>query len=248
MRCNPHRLCACSRHRKKPITLTKWAAGLGLAVWCALSVAQGAVQTDAALCDRAALAASEEVGVPLEVLRAITRMETGRKDPHSGVFAPWPWATNEGGSGLWFEGQIGALSHAQSRLAQGVTNIDIGCFQLNFRWHSSAFSSLRDMFDPMENARYAASYLLDQYRRTGDWSTAAGAYHSGTKELALAYRARFDATMAELAQTAGTTESEADEEPAPRHNGFPLLVADGQGRGGSLVPLSSVARPLFGTP
>lgn len=53
------------------------------------------------------------------------------------------------------------------QIGQGAGNLDIGCFQLNYRWHGAAFASLADMFDPDRNATYAADYLASHYQRTG---------------------------------------------------------------------------------
>ena len=56
--------------------------------------------------------------------------------------------------------------------------------QINYRWHGHAFPSLEAMFDPEWTATYAAQFLRTLYEERGDWSAAAGAYHSLTPELA----------------------------------------------------------------
>ena len=48
------------------------------------------------------------------------------------------------------------------------------------------------MFDPATNANYAARFLSDLYSELGNWSEAAGAYHSRTPKYAQKYAARFD--------------------------------------------------------
>ena len=52
------------------------------------------------------------------------------------------------------------------------------------------------MFDPEWTATYAAQFLRTLYEERGDWSAAAGAYHSLTPEFANIYRARFDKIVA----------------------------------------------------
>lgn len=200
-----------------------------------------------ALCAQAAQTAARETGVPLRVLLAISLTETGRK-ADDGSFAPWPWALNQGGESHWFASRDDALDFLADRLDEGVSNIDLGCFQLNWRWHNAGFASAVQMIDPEENARYAAGLLARLYADSGDWSVAAGAYHSATPEFAQRYTARFDRIYAALGDDAVLAYADA---PAPttedaRTNGFPLLQAGAAGSIGSVVPLGQAARPLFG--
>lgn len=157
-------------------------------VLLALSLAcAGAWPAIASICDAAAQRAAAETGVPLDVMRTITRLETGRgKDAD-----PWPWTVNHAGDGSWFQTEDDARSYVFSKVKRGVSNIDIGCFQINYRWHAEGFRSLDDMFDPDLNALYAAQFLSDLYREHGNWTEAAGAYHSRTPEYAERYKSKF---------------------------------------------------------
>lgn len=192
-----------------------------------------------ALCLQAAQVAADQSGVPYQVLLAVSVVETGRDR------RPWPWTVNLGGEGHWLDTEAEAEALIAGALDQGATNIDIGCFQLNYRWHARAFSSIADMLDPDRNAAYAADYLAGHHARTGDWSLAAAAYHSATPEHADRYRASFETTYAAM-DAEGTT----DAPPAPeaRVNAFPLLVAGQVGRGGSLVPVTPGGQRLVGGP
>ena len=58
------------------------------------------------------------------------------------------------------------------------------------------FPSLEAMFDPDTGADYAAQFLQSLYAERGNWSAAAGAYHSQTPARAGVYRARFDRILA----------------------------------------------------
>jgi hypothetical protein len=146
----------------------------------------------AAICDAAAHRAATETGVPVDLLLAIGRAESGRTV--AGRFAPWPWTVNVAGNGRYFADRDAATRHAEAALQGGTTNVDIGCFQINHRWHGRAFASLEDMFDPDANARYAADFLLRLHRDAGTWASAAGAYHSRTPEL----RQRYSEQVARL--------------------------------------------------
>ena len=192
----------------------------------------------AALCLKAARSAAEQTTVPYDALLAISVVETGRN------LQPWPWTVNLGGEGHWLNSAEEAATLVQTALDLGQTNIDLGCFQLNYRWHASAFGSLEEMLDPDRNALYAAGYLAEHYARTGDWALSAAAYHSATPEHADRYRARYEETVADL----GGAPIAAPAEMPARSNGFPLLVAGTSGRNGSLVPATSGGRSLLAGP
>lgn len=188
-----------------------------------------------ALCIDAARAAAQATGVPERVLLAVTLVETGRDA------RPWPWTVNVGGEGHWFDTASEAEAHARSMLDRGLTNVDLGCFQLNLRWHSKGFASLADMLDPAANATYAAGFLAENFARTGDWAAAAAAYHSQTPEHAERYRANFGTAYAAL-----DSGDIAPEDPEPRENRFPLLLAGARGMNGSLVPATGAGLRLIG--
>ncbi len=203
-----------------------------LAFCAALAPAPGAraQPEDAAadLCERAIVNGARRGGVPPEVLYAVALTETGRKS--EGRLRPYPWAINREGKGYWFDTREQALAFAEDSLAQGRKSFDVGCVQINYRWHGHAFPSLDDMFDPEWTATYAAQFLRTLYEERGDWSAAAGAYHSLTPELAEIYRARFDRMVVDHAPSldaealvatatatlAGTRSSRAERRAAQR--------------------------------
>lgn len=188
----------------------------------------------AGICDQAADLAARETGVPLSILKAVTRTETGRTQ--NGSLEPWPWAVNAEGKGFWFASKTAAVSHAQNRIRNGFTNVDIGCFQLNYRWHGDAFSSSDEMFDPTKNARYAAQFLVRLYDEKGDWISAVGAYHSRTQKHAARYKRKFSEIHQDLngSRLSATTSTST----LVRQNQFPLLMqSNSRPTLGSLVPL-----------
>ncbi len=180
-------------------------------------------------CDLAAQNASAQTGVPFEILAAITRAETGKaKD---GQTIPWPWAINENGKGFWFDQPSDAIKHAQSTILSGKTNIDIGCFQLNYRWHGNAFPSIESMISPKQNALYAAHFLKDLHQETQNWLDAAALYHSRTPRFASRYRKRVQAFLT------GDLPVKRVQKKAGRENRFPLLKVNNEhSKLGSLVP------------
>jgi len=150
------------------------------------------------LCRGAIQAAERSHNIPAHLLMAIGRVESGRREPESGGFHPWPWTINAEGRGQFFATRAAAIAEVQALQARGVRSIDIGCLQVNLRHHPEAFSSLEQAFDPASNASYAARFLGElQTARGGDWQQAAGAYHSQTPERAEPYRSRVLAAWAE---------------------------------------------------
>ncbi len=193
------------------------------------------------LCDIAAHKASEIKGVPVNVLKAITRTETDR--PAEVGLKPWPWTVNMEGQGKWFSTEDEARSYVFKHFKRGARSFDVGCFQINYKWHGEAFRSIDDMFDPEKNAIYAAGFLRDLYDELGDWSVAAGAYHSRTPRFAESYTARFENILNSIASESEFASLELQPE---RHDpNTPIflssrnrtpLIGSGSTRLGSLVP------------
>lgn len=149
-----------------------------------------------ARCYNAISRASQKMGVPQAVMLAISLTETGKKI--GGKINPWPWTVNMEGAGVWFETREQALAYVNAEFQRGARSFDVGCFQINYKWHHQHFNSIEDMFDPDINATYAAKYLRDLYAETGSWAKAAGYYHSRTPEYAQRYTKRFASYLAKL--------------------------------------------------
>ncbi|MCK8465403.1 transglycosylase SLT domain-containing protein [Aliiroseovarius sp. S1339] len=201
------------------------------------------------VCERAAEVAALQSGVPVSVLKAISLTETGRN--HSGEQRSWPWTVNMEGAGTWFDTLQDAKTYVYRHFKKGARSFDVGCFQINYKWHHQHFTSLDEMFDPQRNALYAAQFLSELYQEFGDWRSAAGAFHSRTPGLADRYKQRFAANRAQyLAQESAPAKfprSAATKPPAiiarasadtvSRENRFPLLTqSGGVTLLGSLVP------------
>jgi hypothetical protein len=162
---------------------------LGLALVCIASPALAA-QDLAAMCENVSVEVARRTGVPVSVLKAISLNETGRR--REGTFRPWPWTVNMEGAGHWFDSYPEARSYVEQEYQRGARSFDIGCFQINYKWHGQEFASIDEMFDPLANGLYAARFLTDLYNETGSWTKAAGAFHSRTPEHATQYAARFE--------------------------------------------------------
>lgn len=144
----------------------------------ALPASADAPQPD---CEAHAAAAGQAAGIPDGLLPAIARVEAG----HDG--RAWPWTLNQGGDGSFHGSKAEALARLDAILASGVQNVDLGCMQINWRWHSHAFADAATMLDPIENTRYAARFLTSLHEQLGSWDSAVRAYHSSNPALGEAY-------------------------------------------------------------
>lgn len=150
-----------------------------------------AARTDAdTACLSAILQAQELYGIPDNLLLAIGIQEAGRKGPEG--LTVWPWTVNANGEGLFFASRREALDWVRAKQAGGVASIDVGCMQINQKWHGRGFDSLDQAFEPSVNVDYAARFLVGLYRDEGDWWRAAGKYHSSTDKHQQRYLASLE--------------------------------------------------------
>ena len=137
-------------------------------------------------CEKIANRIESETNLPIHLLSSISRVEAGRK-LSSGEVKGWPWSINHAGKGLYFETKKGALKYLKNAVSNGSKNIDVGCMQLNYRWHKGAFNSLDDMFDPEKNIQYAAKFVKELYGRHQNWEDVIKHYHSNKKKFNVPY-------------------------------------------------------------
>lgn len=150
---------------------------------------------DWSLCRKAAAAVEARISAPPHFLSAVTLTETGRSGPDRKLQA-WPWTINVGGKGYVFAGKKEAVNAVRRLMAQGHRSIDVGCMQVNLKYHPRAFTSLEEAFDPASNLAYGADFLVRLKKRHGTWGLAVQHYHSYTEEHRERYAARFNTLWA----------------------------------------------------
>ena len=128
--------------------------------------------------------------IPIHLLSAISLAETGRWYKDTKEIIAWPWTVTSNGKGLHFDSKEEALAEVEILLTEGVRNIDVGCMQINLKYHENAFKNLSLALDPKTNTEYAATFLKKLYDRKKNWMHAVGAYHSTTPDKNLKYRAK----------------------------------------------------------
>ncbi len=117
--------------------------------------------------------ASSAYRVPLGILYSVGLTETGE----SGVLDPF--AMNIDGRAVRSNSLTEALAKFDAAKAQGAKLIDIGCMQINQRWHGQDFGSVAEMFDIRRNVDYAARFLKSLRASEGSWTSAVARYNAG---------------------------------------------------------------------
>ena len=184
------------------------------AFWPGVSAAKSAKPSTA--CIDAAAKAEARHGIPKKLLQAIALVETGRTEGDD--FVAWPWTTNIDANGRYFTSKNEVTQFVRDRLYAGETSIDIGCFQINTKWHGENFETIEGMLDPHAGAEYAARFLVDLKNEFGDWQTAATKYHSRTPTFSKRYGKKLTAIQNALLKApdnkAGPLERLVRPEPA----------------------------------
>ena len=130
------------------------------------------------VCREAMPAYEKHYRIPRNLLGAIGLTESGYVDPATKTFGPWPWTVYAEGKGRYHANKEAAIADVQAAKRRGVRNIDVGCMQINLKYHPHAFHNLEQAFDPTTNVAYAAKYLADLKRQHKSWNIAIGRYHS----------------------------------------------------------------------
>ncbi len=128
--------------------------------------------------------------IPQGLLTAISLAESGRAAGPDNQLHAWPWTINVNGRGRFFETKDEAIAETRRLLDAGERSIDVGCMQVNLRYHPNAFQTMEDAFDPATNVAYGAKFLSELHGLQGSWSKAVERYHSSDDGRREQYRER----------------------------------------------------------
>lgn len=152
-----------------------------------LAVCRPAAADDSLMCLKETVRQEKRERIQTNLLSAIALVESGRysKKYPSGI--AWPWTVTAEGRGKFYDTKEQALAAIRELQSQGVENIDVGCMQINLKYHPEAFQGIEDAIDPAKNVAYAADFLKRNYQETKSWGEAATRYHSKTVHKAFRY-------------------------------------------------------------
>ncbi len=120
----------------------------------------------------------KKYNIPKNFLYLISLVESGRYNNISKTAQPWPWSVNINGRSEYFKSKTELVSALKKYVASGKENFDIGCNQINYKFHKHNFSSIEQMASPYYNVGYSAYYLASNYLKTNNWQEAVAMYHS----------------------------------------------------------------------
>ena len=94
--------------------------------------------------------------LPNKLLTSISLVESGKVEGNK--VNSWPWALNVDGKSKYFDNKKDTLSFLEKNLQKNI-NIDVGCMQINYKFHGHNFKNLDHILNPEENVKYAAEFL-----------------------------------------------------------------------------------------
>ncbi|MEQ8378892.1 transglycosylase SLT domain-containing protein [Parvibaculum sp.] len=187
-------------------------------------------------CEMAAIHHERENSLPRALLAAVAMAESGRYSSKTRKARAWPWTINAEGRPYYFKTKREAIEKTQNLLDGGMRSIDIGCMQVNLRYHPDAFASLEDAFDPMTNVAYGADFLMRLRERTGSWQQAVANYHSQTASRGGRYFAR----VIRIWENERTRVANLTYKPQPVRIDMTGVLKPAIGHGVNIVPAKTV--------
>lgn len=141
----------------------------------AACISSGALHAASAApsCESQISAAAKHYDIPLAVFYAVGLVETGGRNGLQ------PYTLNIDGRPSVNGSLDQGLAAFESARRSGAHMIDVGCMQINYRWHGDKFASVTEMFDPAHNIDYAARFLRELKTREGTWTLAVARYNAG---------------------------------------------------------------------
>jgi len=128
---------------------------------------------------------AKDLDVSGEVLKAIAQVESDYN----------PYAVNFEGKSFIFDNRSDALKFVKGKLAMGKKSIDVGCMQINLKYHPTAFEHLEDAFVADKNVAYGAKYLKKLYMQEHNYGKAIALYHASEKQYQKNYLCRIKAVL-----------------------------------------------------
>ena len=117
------------------------------------------------LCENTIESVELQTDIPKGLLLGIGKAEAIRKINNKYII--WPWTINHAGKSLFFDTKKQMTNYVFKNLKRNDFNIDVGCMQINIKWHKNNFKKISDMFEINPNISYAASFLQQLKNKYG---------------------------------------------------------------------------------
>ena len=136
-------------------------------------------------CEKTIESIELQTDIPKGLLLGIGKAEAIRKINNKYII--WPWTINHAGKSMFFDTKKQMRNYVSKNLKKNDFNIDVGCMQINIKWHKNNFKKIADMFEVSPNISYAASFLLQLKNKHGSWDKAIKHYHSSDPKKNIPY-------------------------------------------------------------
>lgn len=120
------------------------------------------------------LEAEKRNNIPTGLLLAVAMTESGMKGQ------PNPLALNIAGRSYFGDSIENVARIVQSNLNRGIKSIDVGCMQINLKYHGNRFPSFHSLLNNDTNVAYGAWYLSSNASKRGSWFEGVMDYHNKT--------------------------------------------------------------------
>ena len=128
-------------------------------------------------CEKVIETIEDLTDIPKNLILSIGKSESGRILKNN-KHVIWPWTVNHAGKSLFFDTKKQMKKYVLENVEKKDFNLDVGCMQINLKWHKNNFKKISDMFAVEPNVSYAASFLLQLKNKHGSWDKAIKHYHS----------------------------------------------------------------------
>ena len=128
-------------------------------------------------CEKVIETIEDYTDITKKLLISIGKSESGRILKNN-KHVIWPWTVNHAGKSLFFDTKKQMQKYVLKHVELNDYNLDVGCMQINLKWHKNNFKKISDMFAIEPNVSYAASFLLQLKNKHGSWDKAIKHYHS----------------------------------------------------------------------
>jgi soluble lytic murein transglycosylase-like protein len=174
-------------------------------------------------CQAAILQAAQKYRIPQTIMQAIGRVESKHK----------PFALNVNGAPYFAKSKADALRHIQNALKNNITSIDIGCMQINHKYHGNNIS-IEESLNPVLNANYAARFLKQNFAKYQNWGQAVARYHASRTDAQKRY-------LTSIVDAMAASGSNVKKAPSPAR--APSFILKNTRRQYDTPPQSSPAKP-----
>ena len=138
------------------------------------------------VCEKNISEIERQIDIPKGLLTAIGLTESGRYINKSKPII-WPWTINIKTKSLFFDNKKQMLKFLNSQVKEGNFDFDVGCMQVNLKWHGKYFKKISDSIDPKTNISYATSFLYKLKSDHKSWTEAIKRYHSSNPNKNVKY-------------------------------------------------------------